>query len=56
MKKTDIKILVGCECSDAYNLPKRERAKIRSRTFPSIAQAMAKQWGEYLEQKFLINQ
>ena len=42
--------------SDAYNLPKRERAKIRSRTFPGIAEAMAKQWGEYLEQKFLINQ
>lgn len=31
--------------ADAYNLPKEERAKIRSKTFPGIAAAMAVQWG-----------
>lgn len=30
---------------EAWNLPKEERSKIRSRTFPGIAQAMAEQWG-----------
>lgn len=34
--------------SDAFKLAKEERAKIRSKTFPGIAQAMAEQWGEYL--------
>lgn len=37
-----------------FKLPKTEdRAKIRSKTFPGIAQAMAKQWGEHLEQTLL---
>ena len=31
--------------ADAANLPKEERAKVRSRTFPGIAHAMAEQWG-----------
>jgi hypothetical protein len=32
-----------------YNLPPSEnRAKIRSKTFPGIAKAMANQWGQYL--------
>jgi hypothetical protein len=32
-----------------YNLPPSEnRAKIRSKTFPGIANAMANQWGQYL--------
>lgn len=31
--------------SDAFRLPKEERAKIRSKTFPGIAKAMALQWG-----------
>lgn len=31
--------------ADAWNLPKNERAKIRSKTFPGIAKAMADQWG-----------
>jgi hypothetical protein len=32
-----------------YNLPpSKNRAKIRSKTFPGIALAMATQWGEYL--------
>lgn len=35
---------------------KKNRAHLRSVTFPGIAAAMAQQWGEYLEQKFLINQ
>jgi site-specific DNA-cytosine methylase len=34
---------------DTYNLPPKERAKVRSRTFPGIAKAMALQWaGESL--------
>ncbi|AGO48449.1 hypothetical protein Phi18:2_gp02 [Cellulophaga phage phi18:2] len=31
--------------ADAWKLPKEERAKLRSKTFPGIAQAMADQWG-----------
>lgn len=31
--------------AEAWKLPKEERAKLRSKTFPGIAQAMAKQWG-----------
>jgi len=31
--------------ADAWHLPKEERAEIRSKTFPGIAQAMAEQWG-----------
>ena len=34
--------------SETFNVPKQERAKVRSKTFPGIAQAMATQWGEYL--------
>ena len=30
---------------DAFNLPPEERAKLRSKTFPGIAKAMAEQWG-----------
>ena len=31
--------------ADAWHLPKEERAKLRSKTFPGIAKAMAEQWG-----------
>ena len=31
--------------ADCWHLPKEQRAKIRSRTFPGIAEAMADQWG-----------
>ena len=31
--------------ADAWRLPADERAKIRSKTFPGIAKAMAEQWG-----------
>ncbi len=31
--------------ADAYKLPPKERAAIRSKTFPGIAKAMAEQWG-----------
>tara|TARA_R110000772_G_scaffold2839_1_gene10327 strand:- start:37141 stop:37791 length:651 start_codon:yes stop_codon:yes gene_type:complete len=31
--------------ADAWKLPKEERAKLRSKTFPGIAAAMAEQWG-----------
>ena len=30
--------------ADAFKLPKEERSKLRSKTFPGIAEAMAKQW------------
>jgi hypothetical protein len=31
--------------ADAWKLPKEERAKLRSKTFPGVAKAMAEQWG-----------
>ena len=31
--------------ADSWNLPKEERAKERSKTFPGIAKAMAERWG-----------
>ena len=31
--------------ADAFKLPPDERARVRSKTFPGIAQAMADQWG-----------
>ncbi len=31
--------------ASAWKLPKEERAKLRSKTFPGIAKAMAEQWG-----------
>lgn len=31
--------------ADAWHLPSEERAKVRSKTFPGIAKAMADQWG-----------
>lgn len=34
--------------ADAWNLPKEERALLRSKTFPGIARAMAEQWGPLL--------
>jgi hypothetical protein len=34
--------------ADAFKLKSDERSKVRSKTFPGIAEAMAKQWGEYL--------
>lgn len=33
---------------EARSLKSDERSKVRSKTFPSIAQAMASQWGNYL--------
>lgn len=42
----------GCKMpkwyADAWKLSKEERSKVRSKTFPGIAEAMAKQWGGYL--------
>jgi len=32
--------------ADAWKLPAEERAKVRSKTFPGIAKAMAEQWGD----------
>ena len=31
--------------ADAWKLPAKERARVRSKTFPGIAKAMAEQWG-----------
>tara|TARA_Y100000310_G_scaffold163049_1_gene162961 strand:- start:142 stop:825 length:684 start_codon:yes stop_codon:yes gene_type:complete len=33
--------------ADAWKLPPEERAKVRSKTFPGIAKAMAEQWGKH---------
>jgi hypothetical protein len=33
--------------ADAWKLPAKERALLRSKTFPGIAKAMAEQWGGY---------
>ena len=35
---------------DAWNLPPKERAKMRSKTFPGMARAIAEQWGNYLKE------
>ena len=35
--------------SDSFGLPKDERAKFRSKTFPGVARAMATQWVEFLK-------
>lgn len=35
--------------AELWNLPKEERAKLRSKTFPGIAKAMAEQWGAILK-------
>lgn len=37
--------------ADAWGLSKEERAKMRSKTFPGIAKAMATQWVEYLKKE-----
>ena len=37
---------VNCKSSE-------ERSKVRSKTFPSIARAMAEQWGSYLEELYV---
>ena len=38
--------------AEAWSLPKDERSKLRSKTFPGIAEAMANQWGNYLIEKY----
>lgn len=35
--------------AEAWHLPKEERSKLRSKTFPGFAKAMAEQYGDYLE-------
>jgi hypothetical protein len=37
--------------AEAWHLPKDERAKLRSKTFPGIARAMAEQWAGKAEDK-----
>jgi hypothetical protein len=34
--------------ADAWKLPKEERSKLRSKTFPGIAQAMVSQWTNFI--------
>ena len=36
---------------ETMKLPKEERSKARSKTFPGTAKAMAEQWGRYMEQE-----
>ena len=36
---------------ETLKLPKEERRKARSVTFPGVAEAMANQWSEYLINK-----
>lgn len=35
--------------ADAAKLPKAERSRIRSQTFPGFAEAMAEQWGNFIK-------
>ena len=35
--------------AELWHLPKEERSRLRSKTFPGIAKAMAEQWGGYIE-------
>ena len=44
-KKTGKKKRQPMWFKDAWNLPPEERANVRSKTFPGIANAMAEQWG-----------
>ena len=37
--------------AEAWHLPKEERAKLRSKTFPVIAKAMAEQWSRHIEEE-----
>lgn len=37
--------------TDAARLPPSERSKVRSKTFPGIAQAMAEQWGMFVHER-----
>lgn len=47
-KKTGRKKRQGMWYKEAFSLPAKERAIIRSKTFPGIARAMAEQWGKEL--------
>lgn len=38
--------------ADAFKLDSESRSKVRSKTFPGIANAMATQWGNYLIEKY----
>lgn len=39
----------------AFNLTPDERSKVRSKTFPGIAEAMANQWGNFLKENNVSN-
>ena len=47
-KKTGKKKRQPLWFKDARSLNKEQRSKVRSKTFPGIAKAMAEQWGKYL--------
>lgn len=47
--KTGLKRKQPLWYKEARNLKSEERSKVRSKTFPGIAQAMAEQWGNYLK-------
>jgi hypothetical protein len=48
----------GCKMpkwyADAFRLPPHVRSKLRSKTFPGIANAMATQWGAYLIEQYKL--
>lgn len=48
-KKTGEKKRQAKWIHDAINLPPGERSTVRSKTFPGVAEAMAKQWGSLTE-------
>lgn len=41
---------------ETFKLPPSERAKMRSKTFPGIAKAMAEQWGGNINRKDETNE
>jgi site-specific DNA-cytosine methylase len=47
-KKTGKKKKQALWYKESRNLKGEERSKVRSKTFPGIADAMAKQWGDYI--------
>ena len=50
-KKTGKKKRQPLWFAQARNLKSNERSKVRSKTFPSIAEAMATQWAEYINKQ-----
>lgn len=52
-KLKETNIVEGREQRIHYLPPSKDRAKLRSKTFPGIAKAMAEQWGKYLKNEHI---